>query len=127
MYFKKHKIKLFLYFTGKLKTNLNFYCKKIDFFNDCLDNMYEIEYGYTSNPGYYDILVGIVKNLKWVAYSNASRFWQFTPPIWQFYSKFDMNQGEIFSILNFAILITILRYSFENFMYKVISQQNFVI
>ena len=77
-------------------------------------SLYEVGLGYTENPGYFDLLLGIYKNVKW--YYRFDSWKNYSVPN-DFYAdvveNFDFPAQDAYPIIYIAIFFTLIRYLFE--------------
>lgn len=83
-------------------------------------SLINIDYGYTQNPGYVDLVVGIYKNVKW--YYRFEKWKNYSFPhdlVADLTDNYNFPLHEAYPIFYVAILFTIVRYIFEFFFGKV--------
>lgn len=76
---------------------------------------------YTQNPGYFDLVYGLFKTVKW--YYSPAMMKSYSFPfdfIHDFFHAVEFPTHELVPIIWIAVVFTICRYAFENFLCKVI-------
>ena len=83
-------------------------------------NLINIDLGYTENPGYLDLVVGVYKNVKW--YYRFDKWTNYTFPndlVSDLVDNYSFPIPETYPIFYIAVIFTLVRYMFEYFIGKV--------
>lgn len=89
-----------------------------------MSSFFDIEYGYTPNPGYLDLIAGVLKNVRW--HYGKDKWQNYSVPF-DFFNdmkdNFDFPFDDFCPIVYASVIFTIVRYGFENFVCKVSIQE----